>query len=146
VGKDAADNAANDQINCVLRAVGTFPGVPGETQSGVAPEGVLVREVRQNMSTLAQGATGFNPPALLGMASGAPYFHAGNARTLEELFAPTFAAHQTAFSSNFPGAGDRAARIGQLVQFLLSIDETTEAVEPPDGLGFDPELCPSQFP
>jgi hypothetical protein len=120
VGKDAADNAANDQINCVLRAVGTFPGVPD--------------------------ATGFNPPALLGMASGAPYFHAGNARTLEELFAPTFAAHQTAFSSNFPGAGDRAARIGQLVQFLLSIDETTEAVEPPDGLGFDPVLCPSQFP
>jgi mono/diheme cytochrome c family protein len=146
VGANAADNAANDQINCVLRAVGTFPETPDASQSGVAPQGVLVREVRQNMSTLAQGATGFNPPSLLGMVSGAPYFHAGNARTLEELFDPTFAAHSTAFSSNFPGTGDRATRVGQLVQFLLSVDEESDAVDVPQSLGFDPELCPPRFP
>ena len=146
VGANTADNAANDQINCVLRAVGTFPETPDASQSGVSPEGVLVREVRQNMSTLAQGATGFNPPSLLGMVTGAPYFHAGNARTLEEAFADTFAAHHTAFSSNFLTGGAREGQVSDLVQFLLSIDEQSAPVSVPDGLGFDPQLCPEHFP
>jgi YVTN family beta-propeller protein len=79
--------AANDQINCVLRDVGTFPAMG---TAGVVPSGVTVKEVRQDMMTPAQGATGFNIPSLLGMVTGAPYFHAGGARTLEEALSFPF--------------------------------------------------------
>jgi hypothetical protein len=135
--------AANDQINCALRAVGTFPATPDAMMTGVAPTGVRVREVRTNMMTLAQGATGFNPPSLVGMATGAPYFHAGNARTLEELFADTFSAHHTALSANFLATGDRATQVRQLVAFLLSIDDDAMTVGPMGALPFNPDLCGS---
>ena len=134
--------AANDQIQCVLRAVGTFPGT-GENLVG--PAGAPGREVRTNMMTPAQGATGFNPPSLLGLATGAPYFHAGNARTLEETFDATFQAHHTSLSTNFLLTGDRDTQIRQLVAFLLSIDEGTTAVAVPgvSALGYNPVLCPT---
>src|SRR5262249_27851747 len=45
-------DGANDQITCVLRNVGTFPATP---PTGVAPAGVVVKEVR------AGGGVG-NPP------------------------------------------------------------------------------------
>ena len=67
--------AANDQINCVLRDVGTFPAMGGG--AGIAPAGVFIKEVRADMATPSQGLTGFNIPSLLGMVTGAPYFHAG---------------------------------------------------------------------
>lgn len=140
---------ANDQINCVLRNVGTFPAMLDPmTQAGVAPMGVRVREVRADMATAAQGASGFNPPALVGMNAGAPYFHAGNARTLEEALSETFQAHHRALSSNFlQNSSTRAAEIRQLTAFLLSIDDSTMPVAVPGAgaVGFNPVLCPTSL-
>jgi YVTN family beta-propeller protein len=135
--------AANDQILCVLRAVGTFPTSLDDARTGVAPAGVLVREVRADMRTAAQGASGFNPPSLLGVGFGAPYLHAGNARTLEEVFAPTFNAHARAFSAQFladPKA--RAEQVRQLVAFLLSLDDGAAPVTTPSTLPYETDLCP----
>jgi hypothetical protein len=137
-----ATAAANDQIQCILRAVGTFPGTP---PMAVLPTGstVQLREVRQDMTTNAQGASGFNPPSLLDGVASAPYFHGGNARTLEEVFDPAFAAHHQALSTNFLITPDANA-VRQLVAYLLSIDETTTAVTPPS-LGYDAQLCPASL-
>jgi YVTN family beta-propeller protein len=138
-------DANNDQINCVLRDVGTFPAMLDAMQNGIAPMGVRVREVRANMTTAAQGATGFNPPALVGMSTGAPFFHAGNARTLEELFSTTFERHYRALSTNFLQSGDRATEVRQIIAFLLSIDDDTEPVALPTTLGYNPDLCPNSL-
>jgi YVTN family beta-propeller protein len=138
-------DANNDQINCVLRDVGTFPGMLDAMQTGIAPMGVRVREVRANMTAAAQGATGFNPPSLVGMATGAPYFHGGNARTLEELFATTFERHYRAMSTNFLQSGDRAAEIRQVIAFLLSIDDDAATFALPTALGYNPDLCPTSL-
>jgi hypothetical protein len=71
------------------------------------------------------------------MVVGAPYFHAGNARTLEEALGDTFRAHRTSLFDFTP----TATELRQLVAFLLSIDETTEPVT-----GFaDFDLC-AQIP
>jgi YVTN family beta-propeller protein len=139
----AAQNGANDQIQCILRAVGTFPGTLDSSQNGVAPAGVRVREVRQNMSSIAQGASGFNPPSLIGVAHGAPYFHAGNARTLEELFEDLFLSHHAAYAPSFLEGADRATKLRQMIAFLSSIDDDAAAVSLPTNLGFDAQLCPA---
>jgi YVTN family beta-propeller protein len=131
--------AANDQINCVLRDVGTFPATGS---AGVAPAGVVVKEVRQDMTTPAQGLTGFNIPSLLGMVTGAPYFHAGGARTLEEAFGETFDRHRRAFAENFR---PDATQVRQLVSYILSIDEDTAAAPAP-ALGFATDLCAQIVP
>ena len=60
-------------------------------------------------------------PALLGLQVGAPFFHAGNARTLEELLSTTFAAHNGALAG-LARAFSAERRRRQLVAFLLSID------------------------
>ena len=78
------------------------------------------------MTTNAQGGAapgnGFNPPSLLGMQVGAPYFHAGNARTLEELFDDNlFKNHHTSALAQVFTID--AAKRAQLVAFLLAIDE-----------------------
>jgi YVTN family beta-propeller protein len=124
--------AALDQLMCVLRPVGTF---------GLAETGVGVAELRIDMTTAAQGngdangdGKGYNPPALLGLASGAPYLHAGQARTLESLFSNTFATHYGALAPNFLTDADpnvRAQKVDQLVSFLLSIDASTTSVPIP---------------
>jgi YVTN family beta-propeller protein len=134
---DPAVIAGNDQINCVLRDVGTFPTV-GTT--GVGAPGLQVKEVRQDMTTPAQGATGFNIPSLLGMVTGAPYFHAGGARTLEEALGDSFARHRRAFSENFAPS---AVELRQLATFMLSIDEVATPVPVPSvqQLGFAADLC-----
>jgi YVTN family beta-propeller protein len=124
--------AANDQINCVLRDVGTF---------GTAASGVTLAEVRQDMSTPAQGATGFNIPSLLGMVTGAPYFHGGAARTLEEALGGSFDLHRRAFAENFR---PDASQLRQLTAFLLSIDEDAAPPAAP-ALGFPVDLC-AQIP
>lgn len=117
--------AAFDQIQCVLRNVGTF---------GVGSSDVGVAEVRADMTTPAQGnqpvGNGYNPPSLLGMQTGAPYLHAGQARTLEELFGPTFGPHWKALSQNvnFLAA---PADVDALVAYLLSIDETVDPLAVP---------------
>ncbi len=122
-------NVNDDQIRCALRDVGTFPAQPstGKNVVGIAPPGApTVSEYRQDMASLAQGAMGFNAPSLLGLSVGAPYFHAGNARTLEELFDPdTFARHHQALVPKFLSGEGRAGKIAQLISFLLSIDEQT---------------------
>lgn len=142
-----ATAGANDQIQCVLRSVGTFPS------SGILPvlasgSTVQLSEVRTNMTTGAQGLSGFNPPSLLGLGTGAPYLHGGNARTLEEVFDPAFAAHYQAMSVNFlTTPATRAAEVRQMVAFLLSIDESTAPVAPPSAaaLGYNPLLCPASL-
>ncbi|MCK6548885.1 hypothetical protein L6R52_23780 [Myxococcota bacterium] len=130
-----------DRIDCAVRAVGTFPAVLAAPYDGVAAPGVRVREVRADMATPAEGARGFNPPSLLGLAASAPYYHAGNARTLEEVFLPTFAPHVDTLGPGFPGEGDRATQIAFLVAFLTSIDDRS-ALAPPTMLNYRPDLCP----
>lgn len=122
---DSGNAAALDQIQCALRPVGTF---------GLAEPGVGVAEVRVNMTAKAQGdepdGRGYNPPSLLGMATGAPYLHAGNARTLEALFGDTFRSHHQALAVNFldPSDTQAASQRDALVQFVLSIDDAAETV------------------
>lgn len=136
---DAATAGANDQIQCMLRDVGTF------ATGGVFPTGIALKEVRADMTTPAQGATGYNPPSLLGMLTGAPYFHGGNARTIEEAFGTTFAKHHQAHSTLF---APTATEIAQLVAFLSSIDNDATVIPVPTSgtITFDPDLCPKTFP
>jgi mono/diheme cytochrome c family protein len=121
--------AAFDSIQCILRPVGTFGTADGFT--GVA-------ELRQDMTTPGQGnetnGKGYNPPSLMGVSIGAPYLHAGNAATLESLFANNFAAHHGALAPNFLTEGDpavRAKRVESLIHFLLSIDDSAQTVAIP---------------
>jgi hypothetical protein len=158
---------SSDQINCVLRAVGTFPvqpvpdtanPTPAPNLVGIVPAGAPpVLEVRQALMadgtymppTLALGSSGFNVPSLLGLATGAPYFHAGNARTLEEVFDPAFKGHYQAINANFlTDDSRRPESIRALVSYLLSLEESEQALLDPvpfaDTLGFDPDPC-AQF-
>lgn len=144
-----ATAGANDQIQCILSDVGTFPlgPLPLASRNPILVAGApsLVAELRVGATgaiTDAQGLSGFNPPALVGMSTGAPYFHAGNARTLEELFDATFDAHYQALSPNFLDTGVRADQVRQMVAFLLSIDDSTTPAPAP-ALGFGFTLCPA---
>ena len=137
-----------EQLQCALRPVGTIlpNATNGSAPMGVSPAAVGVLELRQDMKTGAQGAgnanltatggfqglatgadftQGYNVPSLLGLQVGAPYFHAGNARTLEEVLSTTFQGHfQTAVASVF---SPTPTQVEQLVAFMLSIDESTAA-------------------
>jgi hypothetical protein len=116
---------------------------------------VGIAEVRADMTTRAQGdgnpageGRGYNVPSLLGASAGAPYLHAGNARTLEALFSDRFALHHQAVSANFLTETDAKARdqlIGQLVQYLLSIDEQTAYPGVPGTGAAGGSLCPQSF-
>jgi mono/diheme cytochrome c family protein len=123
-------NESDDQIRCTLRDVGTFPQ-QGQAPNflGISAQGAPpVLEQRSDMKTLAQGQMGFNPPSLFGLSLGAPYFHAGNARSLEEIF------NSDAFSRHFQALAPTGeyltpSGVAHLVSFLLSIDEGTD-IEP----------------
>jgi mono/diheme cytochrome c family protein len=123
-------NKANlyDQLTCAIRNVGTFN--VAQAEAGIA-------ELRGDMVTVAQGGepdcSGFNIPSLLSSAVGAPYFHAGNALTLEGMFSTTFQAHYQALAADFLGAGDtaRAEHVADLIQYILSIDGDTPAIAVP---------------
>jgi mono/diheme cytochrome c family protein len=138
--------AAFDQILCAIRPVDTF---------NVAESGVGIAELRQDMITKAQGdgnpageGRGYNIPSLLGLGTGAPYLHGGNARTLEALFSSTFAVHTHALAPNFLTDTDPAvvkSKVNSLVQYLLSIDEDTPYVTIPDPGASGGSLCPSKF-
>ncbi len=128
-----ANPAAFDQIQCILRPVGTFK---------VAEKDVGISELRVDMKTPGQGAeadgNGYNPPSLLGLVTGAPYFHAGNARTLEAVLSATFEKHHTALAANFLQEQDPAKKqaiVSKLVHYLLSIDEDTAPVAAPATAG-----------
>lgn len=133
---------AAEQMLCAMRPVGTIALVGGVVQ-GVSPSEVNVIEVRQDMTTPAQGAAdtsrGYNPPSLLGMAVGAPYFHAGNARTLEELFSALFVKHyQSPVASVFTPS---ETQVKQLVAYILSIDEDEPTVGIPNKGNTGGQLC-----
>lgn len=121
-----APNAATDQLLCAIRPVGTF---------NVAEQGAGIAELRIDMSTVAQGgavdSVGYNPPSLLGLSVGAPYFHGGNARTLEALFSDTFKAHHQSVAANFLTNMNNDADIEATIQYLLSIDEDKSLVTVP---------------
>jgi hypothetical protein len=66
---------------------------------------------------------------LLGLQVGAPYYHAGNARTLEEALSTTFQGHyQSPLAQVF---NPTATQIRQLVAYLLSIDGSTTPLATP---------------
>jgi YVTN family beta-propeller protein len=115
-----------EQIQCVLRPVGTIGAITGGVPAGVSDPAINVLELRQDMVTGGQGAAdtgrGFNPPSLLGQSVAAPFFHAGNARTLEEVFASQFKGHsQSAVAQIFAPSPDQ---VRQLVAYVLSVDES----------------------
>ncbi|MCA2978133.1 MAG: hypothetical protein INH37_07605, partial [Myxococcaceae bacterium] len=108
-------NVGPERVTCVIRDVGTFSlADPLERKADGSP---------------AQGFKGYNPPALLSVATGAPYLHHGKARTLEQLFTPAFANHYQAGSANFLANGGTTPaeqqQVADLVAFLKSIDEST---------------------
>ena len=115
----------------MLRAVGTFPAQPDATMpatEGIAPAGspTVVRELLHDMKKLADGKSGYNIPSLVGLSAGAPYFHAGNALTLEELFDAAFAAHHQALGAGALEGPQRDDQVRDLVAFLLSIDDDAD--------------------
>jgi len=154
---DSIYDAGNDQLNCVLRDVGTFPPPleSGEADTeAVVPEGAppvvetrLTLDNEMYVTRPALGATGFNIPSLVGLAVGAPYFHAGNARTLSELFDGAFSNHH-----RNPAVVAREnlseEQIRDLVSYLLSLDEYDDVSGPsaafPAQPGVNVDFC-SQF-
>ncbi len=141
---DPARPSDNDRMQCAARFVGTFPATP--TDPAVVPPGVLVREVRQDMTQPAQGISGFNVPPTIGLALSAPYFHAGNARTLEEVFDRSFRAHHQWTPNDYDQSPEGQVQIRQIVAYLLSIDddEPSHAIAVPN-ISFPLDLC-AQWP
>jgi DNA-binding beta-propeller fold protein YncE len=120
-----------DQLTCGLRNVGTY--AVAQAEAGIA-------ELRSDLKTPSQGnepdCHGFNVPSLLNVAAGAPYFHAGNALSLEAMFSSTFAAHYQALAPGFLADGDplRNDNVAALIQYILSIDgDATPIAIPPLG-------------
>lgn len=107
-----------ERITCVLRKVGTF----------VQADPL---ERKANAASNAQGATGFNPPSLLGLATSAPYLHHGKAKTLNEVLTDSaWSQHLVSGNPNFTLTAQQAT---QLAAYLLSIDDDTTVVAPPAG-------------
>lgn len=80
-------------------------------------------EIRGAGAAIGQGplgAAGFNVPSLLGVNSSAPYFHDGQAQTLDEVFAKHLLPGGSAIDATL-GSGDLDA----LEAFLRTIDGTT---------------------
>jgi len=109
---------------CNIRDVGSFDAMGGAA------------ETRDN-GTAAQGRNGYNPPSLLNIAAGAPYYHGGAAPTLEDAFSMRFQQHLIAGAPNPPTATDLTA----LVTFLRSIDESTTTFP----IVATSTLCPTTF-
>jgi hypothetical protein len=117
---------------------------------------VGVAELRADMKTVSQGdgspqgeGRGYNIPSLLGVSTGAPYLHAGQARTLEALFSSTFETHARALAPNFLAESDPYVveqNIDYLVQYLLSIDEDSKWPQIPAPGPAGGSLCPDVFP
>jgi hypothetical protein len=122
-------------VACVLRNVGTF-GIAGDDTATNALE-------IKNNNTRAQGRGGYNIPSLYGLALGAPYFHHGQARTLDDLLSSSaYDFHTNAGNANFSLVLGNAQNLTDLTNFLLSIDATTEEIGPVDGF----DGCPASFP
>ena len=75
----------------------------------------------------------------LGLQVGGPVFHAGNARTLEEVLNARFSGHhQSAIAPLFTM---NATAIRQLVAFLMSIDESSAPIAIPALGATGGDLC-----
>ncbi|MBI4604687.1 MAG: beta-propeller fold lactonase family protein [Planctomycetes bacterium] len=126
---------APPEVGCVLRKVGTF-GIPGNAAATDALE-------LKADGTRAQGNGGFNVPSLYGLALGPPYFHHGQARTLEDVFTdPKWELHLRSVNANFLVGGDAARERADILSFLLSIDADKPEQPLPDGA----DTCPAAFP
>lgn len=85
-------------------------------------------EVRANAKP-PLGADGFVPPSLLGVFMSAPYFHNGSAPSLEVVLSDQFAQHRAAGTGGIDGLTN-PDDIRKLVKFLISIDASTEPINP----------------
>jgi DNA-binding beta-propeller fold protein YncE len=122
------------QVSCTLRNVGTF-GIPNDVSATAAVE------LKQD-NTIAEGRGGFNPPALYGLALGAPYLHHGQARSLEDLL--TDARWQNHTGAGFPNFQPTGNDLKDIVAFLLSIDATTQEIDiANDSSGASYDACPA---
>lgn len=107
---DGLINASDVTLN-ILENVGTFdPAAPREIRG----QGLL--------GQLANGASGFNVPSLLGLTYTAPYFHDGSAPTLDAVFA------RHALDGGTIATRLSLAQRVQLKAFLEGIDGTTAIV------------------
>lgn len=133
-----AANTGNDSLTCALREVGTF----GLAESGDVAENGNFPELRQDMTTTAQGGNsatgrGFSPPSLLGVSVGGPYLHHGAVRTLEALFSAPYnqqTGHHRVLSINFldgTNPTEDAKQRSELIHFLLSIDDDAAVIAAP---------------
>lgn len=110
----AASEVTAGQLNRFLCKVGTFnAAAPNELKGG----GVA----GQVNTDGANGALGFNIPSLLSVAAGQPYFHSGDALTLEEVLDNLEHRQRGTGVDTLTNATDRA----KLAKFLASIDITT---------------------
>jgi hypothetical protein len=101
----------NGQIVAFLTPVGTFDN---NAFNEVRPVGTTIVE--------ANGALGFNIPSLVSVFAGAPYFHNGSAKTLDDaLNNVTHRSAGTGGVDTLSSMSDRA----RVVKFLKSIDALT---------------------
>ena len=131
-----ATNFPPPQVACVLRPVGSF-GVPGDATATSA----LELKAGNPPAARAQGEfAGYNAPSLYGLGLGAPYFHHGQAATLDDVLNDSrWNVHLVAGNPVFnPSTVQRA----DLKAFLLSIDATTTEAALPSGA----DTCPATFP
>jgi len=103
------------QIIGELRNVGTFN--PAD-----------VNEVRANAKP-PLGEAGFVPPSLISVFAVPPYFHNGAAASLDEVLSDKFIAHRSAGTGGIDGLSSPDDR-RKLIKFLLSIDASTEPINP----------------
>jgi YVTN family beta-propeller protein len=133
----------------ITRQVGTFAAAnPIELRSnGISP----LNTVAPALTVLAAfGADGFNTPTLLGIFDSAPYFRAGQAATLEEVFGigtdPNFLpAAQAHWRSGTAGAANildsDASAVTDLIAFLRAIDDRTAPFPATDLAPNDPTFA-----
>jgi hypothetical protein len=103
------------QIIGQLTNVGTFN--PDETN-----------EVRANAKP-PLGVDGFVPPSLISVFLNAPFYHNGSAASLDEVLSDKFAAHRAAGTGGIDSLSNPDDR-RKLIKFLLSIDGSTEPINP----------------
>jgi hypothetical protein len=85
--------------------------------------------IEKNQANLtALGSKGFNPPSLLSIYAFPPYFHNGSCPTLDCVIDDAHKAHRDAGGK--VGALDNPDDRAALIEFLKSIDSTTEPINP----------------
>ncbi|MBZ0308040.1 MAG: hypothetical protein K8I82_18375, partial [Anaerolineae bacterium] len=106
---------AGGQIIGQLTNVGTFnPADSNEVRANAKPP---------------LGQDGFVPPSLISVFFSPPYFHNGSAASLDEVMGDRFLQHRSAGTGGIDGLSNPEDR-RKLVKFLLSIDASTEPVNP----------------